>query len=579
MRSNIKLILPLAGFIAASALVAPWTYAGGPLAIVDGQPVRWSRTEVLGGTLNSATVDASGRVLYHVDTGKLGSLTEAQATALVDRIFKEYTDIPTNQPVNVDGSNAGAFLNTQNPTFQNPIIFDSDGSITGSGGILGFFAVLHLDQPSASLREGVVVLNGRALSSGSIGTASFVGVFTHEFGHFAGPLDHAQINGNIASNGKDSILPTGFDAAQAYDLYAPFTETMFPWIFDAPPRSQLASQFEDSGFFIATLDLDTQNALSNLYPSEDYLSSRGSVEGRVLMRTESGDIPVTGINVVARKLSEGGGFPPALGTQAFPVPPILDGDGVPSIPPDQSATDSLKFVSSAVTGLEFGAGAYRIQGLPPGDYLVQIDRINTDAIGASGIGPVESPIPIPENEFYNGANESATDNPTHFVPVTVTGGNVTGGIDIILNGFSSAPFISVAEVEPNENKKKAPRIEIPSLVTASVAATDASLLRMNIGAGETDRIEDLYLFTVSAAGTYFIFLESTSGSGDLDLYLFTSGVAKKNTSLSDPNLLGIGASPSSTEAIAAELLPGKYIIGVSAFQGRQNYRLLLIPPQ
>ncbi len=116
-------------------------------------------------------------------------------------------------------------------------------------------------------------------------------------------------------------------------------------------------------------------------------------------------------------------------------------------------------------------------------------------------------------------------------------------------------------------------------MTATVAATDASLLRMDIGAGDTDQIEDLYRFTVSAAGTYFIFLESTAGSGDLDLYLFTSGVAKKNTSLSDPNLLGISAAPSSTEAIAVELPPGKYIIGVSAFYGSQNYRLLLIPPQ
>ena len=48
--------------------------------------------------------------------------------------------------------------------------------------------------------------------------------------------------------------------------------------------------------------MDTTNALSNLYPSADYHATRGAIEGRVLIRTAAGDIPVTGINVVARRI-------------------------------------------------------------------------------------------------------------------------------------------------------------------------------------------------------------------------------------------------------------------------------------
>src|SRR5262249_29177713 len=160
-----------------------------------------------------------------------------QATALVDRIFKLYTDIPTASieflnagqimnpntggPIDVTSKNLGRFLGST-PTFQNPIIFDSDGSITGSGGVLGFFGTIQFDNETnpTEVRESFVVLNGAVLTNRSFSTTAFLGVFTHEFGHFAGPLDHAQINGNIAESGNGSILPPGFSNAQAYDLYA-----------------------------------------------------------------------------------------------------------------------------------------------------------------------------------------------------------------------------------------------------------------------------------------------------------------------------------------------------------------------
>jgi hypothetical protein len=245
------------------------------------------------------------------------------------------------------------------------------------------------------------------------------------------------------------------------------------------------------------------------------------------------------------------------------------------------ATDSLRTVSSAVTGLDFGAGTYRIQGLPPGDYLIEIQTINPDALGGSGIGPLGSQIPLPVPEFYNGANESgfSTDNPGEFTVVTVNAGATASNIDIILNGFSTAALEMVAEREENHKKKKAQRVNFPSEIAAAASSTDSSLLRMDFGQGLTDRIEDLYRITVTNAGTYFLFMEATSGQGDLDLYVFDSAVSKKKSSLTDPSLLDLSAGIASTEVITIQLQPGTYYIGVSAFAGSQNYKLRIIPPQ
>jgi hypothetical protein len=593
-RLNRRWILFLMAGVSVT-LAGSWAYAGGPLFVNNGQALRWSSHEVRGGPLNSQTVDASGRVLYRVDSGQLGPLTNAQATAIVDRIFKLYTDIPTasieyvnagpilnpntGSPIDVTSKNIGRFLGNV-PAFQNPIIFDSDGSITGSGGVLGFFGTIQFDNDTnpTEVRESFVVLNGAVLTSRSLSTTSFIGVFTHEFGHFAGPLDHAQINGNIAMSGAGSILPPAFSNAQAYDLYAPFAETLFPILFDAPTGSQLGGQFANSGYFVASLDMDTQNALSNLYPTPDYLASRGSIEGRVLFKFGTAEIPVSGINAIARRIDLGA-YPPPNGTVAFPTPPTIDADGVPQIPPAQAATDSLATISSAVTGVDFGQGKYRIQGLPPGQYLVQIQQINPNAKRGSGIGPLSNPFALPiKEEFFNGAGNSSNSSSV-FVPVTVTAGGLASGIDFVINGVSGVAPAPVDEKEPNHKKPKAQNLSIPVQVSGGAAASDDSLLKMNLPDGSIDPIEDLYTITVDQPRIVFIILEATSGAGDLDMYLFTADVSKKRSSLDDPNLLSFSAGPTANEFIGFQLQPGTYFIGVSAFSGNVNYKLTVVTSQ
>lgn len=593
MRSGclaIRRSLLLLATLVPVAFTCSIAHAGGPLLVFNGQPVRWSRNEVRGGPLNTQTVDQTGRVLYRVDSGPLGTLNNAEATALVDRIFGLYTNIATadiefvnagpildprtGTPLDVTGTNAGLVLSSRNPSFQNPIIFDSDGSITGGGGVLGFFAFLQIDFNTNALRESFVVLNGAAIGGArGLSVPSFLGVFTHEFGHFAGPVDHAQINGNIAMSGEGSILPAGFSSTDAFDLCVPFTETLFPFLFPAPARSQFRSQFPDSGFFIATLDMDTQNALSNLYPAPDYQALRGSIEGRVLLRFGDTDLPISGINVIARRIDQGA-YPPPLGTTAFMVTPVIDEIGIPESPPAQAATDSLATVSSAVTGVEFGEGTYRIQGLAPGQYLVQIQQINPDAVGVSGIGPLFNQFPLPvKEEFFNGPGDSSNSVGV-FVPVTVSAGEVTNGINFTINGLSMVPPALVSEIEPNESTAQS--LTIPVEVSGTASSTDDAFFRMTFPDGTSDPIEDLYKINVDRTRTVFIFLEPTSGSGDLDLYLLKSRIGRGTISLNGAEVLDFSAGPTAMELVAHELRAGTYTIAVSAFSGSANYKLRII---
>jgi hypothetical protein len=99
---------------------------------------------------------------------------------------------------------------------------------------------------------------------------------------------------------------------------------------------------------------------------------------------------------------------------------------------------------------------------------------------------------------------------------------------------------------------------------------------MTLPDGSSAPIEDLYRITVDQTRIVFIILEATAGTGDLDLYLFSSDVSKKRSSLDDPNLLALSAGPTANEFIGFQLDPGEYIIGVSAFSGSMNYRLRIV---
>lgn len=585
-----KPLVTRAVVLAAAAAIAP-VYAAGPLLVVNHRAVLWAARTISGGPLGTTTVsvDAAGKrtVFYHVDSGPLGPLTNEYAGHLVDRIFGEYTAIPTadidfvnagplRDPdtglvVDVDGTNFGKFFDT----LQNPVIFDSDGAITGTGGVLGFAGVLALDSQTGSVAEAIVVLNGTAMGPPILlSSASFLGVFTHEFGHFAGPLDHAQINGNIAASGTGAVRPPGFTSGTAYDLFAPFTETLFPFLFGPPPS---ATTPLNTGYFIASLDADTANAMSNLYPAPSYHHATGSIDGRVFFRSGDTKVPVDGMNIVARRISEGA-YPPAPGTAAFPTPPTFDSDGIPSVPPAQAATDSLASVSSAVTGLDFGFGAYRIQGLAPGDYLVMMQRINPSAMGGSRIGPLDFQPTMPVSEQYFN-REQTSSVVTTFTPVRVSAGNVRHAIDLEVLGLDTSAPVEVGEDALHLTKETAQALEsMPILVQGRASAGDPFEVRVTFSGGFSP-VQDLYKFTLTAPRTVWISLEpigeGASFNADLDLFLFFSTFNPTTVPLN--TVPRYSATASSHELIGVRFPVGTFYIGVSALSGGAKYRLRVLP--
>ena len=608
-KSVIRIALLGAALGTVITSVASFVYAGGPLFTLVGSngqlvPVVWpqpgnqgaSLLPVNGGPSNLPDVLANGQVVYRVDSGNLGPLDNTQAVAIVDHIFGQYNSIPTSTIQTMDGGpiidpntgeavditeqNAGLVLGAT-PSGNNPIIFDSKGNIIGDDLILGEFGLLNISN-SGFQTEGFVMLNGKSLTKDIVSTTSFIGVFQHEFGHFVGPLDHEQINGII---GDATLLEAGFeDPAAAFDLFAPFTETLYPFIYPAANGSQLANQgYVDSGYFIATLDMDSQNAVSNLYPTQGYLSSTGSIAGQVFIPFTSGsgssNVALQGINVIARQMPTGAVYPPPPSAVAFPTAPTVDSFGIPSAPPFQVSTAPLSIVSSAVTGAQYGTGSYQISGLPPGQYLVEIQDLNPSALLGSSIGQLaqtaSNQLFFPEiEEFYNGSVTSALSST--YLPVTVTAGQTTPGINLFINELSTT-LQSVSQTGGNDTKAAAQHVSLPAEITGSISSTDPFQLQMNFGGGDLEPIQNLYAITVSGTQNVFFTLDGADGPGanfesvnDIDLFVWDSGVNKKHTSTSDPHLVGFSAGPTPHEAIGqVQLSPGTYYIGVACATGSQ----------
>jgi hypothetical protein len=89
------------------------------------------------------------------------------------------------------------------------------------------------------------------------------------------------------------------------------------------------------------------------------------------------------------------------------------------------------------SGLTLRDGAYFIEGLPPGNYRVLIEKID----GRGNVTPntlgsfVSSNAPnlVFPDEYYNAERESDNDDPNDFEEVTVTANQTTNGIDFITN--------------------------------------------------------------------------------------------------------------------------------------------------
>lgn len=394
IRKRLFIILTVFGIALGSLLPAP-ALAGGPLAIKDsGRPFLWA--------------NGGRNIGFRTDLGGLGPMNNAEVVVQTVAAFNRWEAVSTSTvsfvnegplPVDVDETNFAQFEFGPRDTIH-PIIYDEDGAIFdlifGQGSGIAGFASVGLFFPTGEIVDGVIFLNGGAITPNQFGflTANeFFPVQVHEIGHFIG-LDHSVVNGEINTIG-DATGPTPHDTFPQPASFVDNVEVMYP--FTLP------------GLDLGNLHADDRGVISTLYPEPNFNANSGTITGRVLGL--NGRTPLNGINVIARNLAN----------------PF--GDAVSAI----SGNFATLSPSDPLTGV------YRLTGLTPGaQYAVYVDEIS---FGGFSVEPRFS-LPGPE-EFYNGAAESNhpdTDHPNQFTPLTAVAGSPLSDLDVTFNRLLPGPL-------------------------------------------------------------------------------------------------------------------------------------------
>ncbi len=366
--------------------------AAGPLIVNGaGQPLAWTTKPIR----------------FNPDRGGLGLLSNSQAVSAIITQFGTWSAVATAAisfvnagplPVDVTAANYQQYFSNCQDSL-NPIIFDTDGSIIqsmfGSGNenfILGAAGPDCISYTPSAITGASAIFNGRFIDNiqnalnPEVSPEEFNAVMLHELGHFIG-LDHSQIN-----------LIEAFDGDPGNTV-----ATMFPILIDGTQQS--------------TLKLDDRVSVSMLYPSRTFFSSTGSIRGSILR--PDGTTPFQGAYVIARQIGNPrlNAVGVASGFLYFP-----DSPGGPPAP-------SLQ-------------GSYELDGLTSRtSYTVEIEAIDPQFTGGSSVGPLDPPATVPVPEFWNGANEAATDlpdNPSAATPIAVSAGNPVTGINVVMNAASGS---------------------------------------------------------------------------------------------------------------------------------------------
>lgn len=375
MKRTLRLLVPLA------LLLSSVVYAGGPFGAV--------------GTTPRTYASSSFPLGYRTDQGNLGSFSNTAAISIASYAFGQWDNVLS---ASLSFVNAGSLArNVTSPSDSyiagatqysdgiNPIIFDSDGSITDSifgvgakNSVLGFAGSAYV---GTTYVEGKAVINGFLSGSGTTGDQQrYEATITHEIGHFLG-LAHPQLS-------MHAVYPT-----------------LYPYIIDNAAQR--------------TLDPDDTAAICQLYPAAGYTASVGSISGTVRRPDNSN---LSGMNVVAEDSATGVCY-------STVVDYFSGGDGPFQSPPSAN-------------------GSYTIRGLAPGTYFVRIEPLKSAFVAGSSIGSYDPPPSSTQSvyrEWYNGANESGDmllDDVNRKTGVTVTAGNTTGNINIVSNESNTLSMIT-----------------------------------------------------------------------------------------------------------------------------------------
>jgi len=407
-------------------------FAGGPLVV----------TGPAATTPGQAFVWPSGSAIhYTVDTGPLSVnpsgqtvINNAQGLTRVQSLFNNWHNVSTAAisysyagPITgVTGGDVKSMTDFNtikgscNAGTQNPVIFDSNGSLLKSLGldplIIGFASTCKLDPVAGHIVSALILLNGQFqdgvtnqnTNNFELTPDQFDEAITHEMGHFSG-LGHSQINLDLFQSGAFGSCDT--DRLAGLPL-------MFPIAFCQARKS----------VGLPILSPDDAAWISKLYPGSSFGTSYGTISGFVFF--SDGMTQMQGANVIARRVDD-------------PTTTTID--------------ESRRIAFSAVSGFKFtwnpgqtvsgdnAAGAStgsRDPGLigyyeipvTPGQYTVQIEAIDHDFRGGSGVGPLPVPSFLPGPPEFWHKYQSAIDDTTTKDIVTVAAGATVSNINFILNG-------------------------------------------------------------------------------------------------------------------------------------------------
>ena len=322
-------------------------------------------------------------LVYLTDQGALGAFSNQEAVALANFAFGEWEDLSTaaisfsySGNLDRDVTSATDALISGPTQFSDgifPVVFDANGSITDAR--IGAGASNQVYGFATSFTpDGTEFAEGLVVINGRLTTRP----------------DVEPIYREVITHEIGHML--GVDHSQI-GVGAEFS-LMYPTVL---------TNIANIGF-----DPDDRAAISTLYPAANYLASVGSIEGTL---TTSDGRPLSGVNVVAINTANGDAYSTVSDYYSGPSPNYRNKPGK--------------------------SGAYRIDGLPPGDYYVKIESIKPVFVSGSSVASYDPPINTDlYREWYNGENESGNiliDNGNEQTAVTVTAGGVASDIDIAAN--------------------------------------------------------------------------------------------------------------------------------------------------
>jgi hypothetical protein len=435
--------------LALVLLLSTFCHAGGPLVV--GGPALGTRpafgTDGVAFTWNPAAMP----IQYRVDPGPMattasGAVVISNATGLqrVRSMFNVWQSVPT---ATVSFNNAGPILPTGaytggdvstiaqfdaitascNAGTQNPVIFDSNGSLLAALGlspnIIGFNSGCSVDPSTGFIKSSFILLNGEfqdgvTQTSGArpnfeLTANEFDEAITHEMGHFLG-LDHSQINLDLFTNVNAFTNPCDIDGLAGMPL-------MFPFSF--------CQARKDAG--LPVLSPDDVSWISSMYPNAAEAAAYGTITGAVFF--PDGESQFQGANVIARQVDD----PSTLEDESRRIAVSVVSGYLITGNPGQSITAVLGGSEDNTNGDPNGSrkpgliGFYQVK-VPPGTYTIEVETIDPSFTAGSGLGPLRVSVGV-GSKFWN-KDETAFDFPLERDSVTVGAGETISNIDIILNG-------------------------------------------------------------------------------------------------------------------------------------------------